>query len=57
MKALKSNNISVGERVHAATYISGKQITDTKEGKKTKHCNEFHFCEIAYVEIKHMIRI
>ncbi|NXJ38233.1 RNH2B Ribonuclease, partial [Ciconia maguari] len=31
VKALKSNNISVGERVHAATYISGIQITDTKE--------------------------
>ncbi|XP_050755290.1 ribonuclease H2 subunit B isoform X2 [Gymnogyps californianus] len=31
VKALKSNNISVGERVHAATFISGKQITDSKE--------------------------
>ncbi|XP_026699893.1 ribonuclease H2 subunit B [Athene cunicularia] len=31
VKALKSNNISVGERVHAAAFISGKQTTDTKE--------------------------
>ncbi|KAM9245421.1 ribonuclease H2 subunit B [Leptosomus discolor] len=31
VKALKSNNVTVGERVHAATYISCKQITDTKE--------------------------
>ncbi|KFO05201.1 Ribonuclease H2 subunit B, partial [Balearica regulorum gibbericeps] len=31
VKALKSNSISVGERVHAATFISGKQITDTTE--------------------------
>ncbi|XP_075277459.1 ribonuclease H2 subunit B isoform X2 [Opisthocomus hoazin] len=31
VKALKSNNICVGERVHAATFISGKPITDTKE--------------------------
>ncbi|XP_010199899.1 ribonuclease H2 subunit B isoform X2 [Colius striatus] len=31
VKALKSNNISVGERVHAATCISDEQITDTKE--------------------------
>ncbi|NWX74880.1 RNH2B Ribonuclease, partial [Alca torda] len=31
VKALKGNNISVGERVRAATFISGKQITDTKE--------------------------
>jgi len=43
VKALKSNNICVGERVHAATFISGKPITDTKEGKKTKRCNEFIF--------------
>ncbi|XP_035398527.1 ribonuclease H2 subunit B isoform X6 [Cygnus atratus] len=31
VKALKSNNISVGERVQAATFISGKQITDAEE--------------------------
>ncbi|XP_027646470.1 ribonuclease H2 subunit B isoform X3 [Falco biarmicus] len=31
VKALKSNDICVGERVRAATFISGKQITDTKE--------------------------
>ncbi|NWU50448.1 RNH2B Ribonuclease, partial [Dromas ardeola] len=31
VKALKGNNISVGERVRAATFISGKEITDTKE--------------------------
>ena len=52
MKALKSNDICVGERVRAATFISGKQITDTKEGKERKHCKEFKFYVIAYVEIK-----
>ncbi|KAM6316863.1 ribonuclease H2 subunit B [Aegotheles albertisi] len=31
VKALKSNNICVGERVGAATFISSKQTTDTKE--------------------------
>ncbi|NXU79739.1 RNH2B Ribonuclease, partial [Oreotrochilus melanogaster] len=31
VKALKSNNITVGERLHAATYISCKQTTDTEE--------------------------
>ncbi|XP_071407904.1 ribonuclease H2 subunit B isoform X2 [Pithys albifrons albifrons] len=31
MKALKSNNIPVGERVLASTFINNKQITDTKE--------------------------
>uniref|UniRef100_A0A493TF37 Ribonuclease H2 subunit B n=2 Tax=Anas platyrhynchos platyrhynchos TaxID=8840 RepID=A0A493TF37_ANAPP len=31
VKALKSNNISVGERVQAPTFISGKQITDAEE--------------------------
>ncbi|KAM6096016.1 ribonuclease H2 subunit B isoform 4-T4 [Chlamydotis macqueenii] len=31
VKALKSNNICVGERVYAATYVNAKQITDTKE--------------------------
>ncbi|KAM4681712.1 ribonuclease H2 subunit B isoform 7-T7 [Amazona ochrocephala] len=31
VKALKSNNIIVGERVYAATFISSKQITDTEE--------------------------
>ncbi|NXG46781.1 RNH2B Ribonuclease, partial [Psilopogon haemacephalus] len=31
VKALKSNNIIVGERVYAATFVSDKQITDTKE--------------------------
>ncbi|KAJ7401974.1 Ribonuclease H2 subunit B [Pitangus sulphuratus] len=31
VKALKSNNISVGERVLASTFINNKQITDTKE--------------------------
>ncbi|XP_057281052.1 ribonuclease H2 subunit B isoform X2 [Pezoporus wallicus] len=31
VKALKSNNITVGERVYAATFISSKQITDTEE--------------------------
>ncbi|XP_069737955.1 ribonuclease H2 subunit B isoform X2 [Phaenicophaeus curvirostris] len=31
VKALKSNNISVGERVHAPTFISNKLITDTDE--------------------------
>ncbi|NXJ84145.1 RNH2B Ribonuclease, partial [Trogon melanurus] len=31
VKALKSNNVTVGERVYADTYISSKQITDTKE--------------------------
>ncbi|NXX92156.1 RNH2B Ribonuclease, partial [Centropus bengalensis] len=31
VKALKSNNICVGERVHAATFISDKPITDTNE--------------------------
>ncbi|XP_053934354.1 ribonuclease H2 subunit B isoform X2 [Cuculus canorus] len=31
VKALKSNNISVGERVHAPTFISDKRITDTDE--------------------------
>ncbi|KFV62164.1 Ribonuclease H2 subunit B, partial [Dryobates pubescens] len=31
VKALKSNNIIVGERVYAAAYVSDKQITDTEE--------------------------
>ncbi|KAM9021950.1 ribonuclease H2 subunit B isoform 1-T1 [Guaruba guarouba] len=31
VKALKSNNITVGERVYAATFISSKRITDTEE--------------------------
>ncbi|NXV77627.1 RNH2B Ribonuclease, partial [Atlantisia rogersi] len=31
VKALKSNDICVGERVLAATFISSKPITDTKE--------------------------
>ncbi|NXP45440.1 RNH2B Ribonuclease, partial [Heliornis fulica] len=31
VKALKSNNICVGERVQAAIFISDKQITDTNE--------------------------
>ncbi|NXN94060.1 RNH2B Ribonuclease, partial [Rhinopomastus cyanomelas] len=31
VKALKSNNIIVGERVYAATFISNRQITDTEE--------------------------
>ncbi|NXK87135.1 RNH2B Ribonuclease, partial [Formicarius rufipectus] len=31
VKALKSNDISVGERVLASTFIGSKQITDTKE--------------------------
>ncbi|KFP85161.1 Ribonuclease H2 subunit B, partial [Acanthisitta chloris] len=31
VKALKSNNILVGEKVVATTFISGKQIADTKE--------------------------
>ncbi|XP_064032316.1 ribonuclease H2 subunit B isoform X2 [Pogoniulus pusillus] len=31
VKALKSNNIIVGERVYAATFVNDKQITDTKE--------------------------
>ncbi|NXN07817.1 RNH2B Ribonuclease, partial [Indicator maculatus] len=30
-KALKNNNIIVGERVYATTFVSNKQITDTKE--------------------------
>ncbi|XP_061313398.1 ribonuclease H2 subunit B isoform X3 [Pezoporus flaviventris] len=34
VKALKSNNITVGERVYAATFISSKQITDTEEGSQ-----------------------
>ncbi|XP_068021419.1 ribonuclease H2 subunit B isoform X1 [Melanerpes formicivorus] len=31
VQALKSNNIIVGERVYAATYVSDKEITDTEE--------------------------
>ncbi|XP_033370823.1 ribonuclease H2 subunit B isoform X3 [Parus major] len=31
VKALKSNNISVGERVLASTFINSKQITDAQE--------------------------
>ncbi|XP_074942375.1 ribonuclease H2 subunit B isoform X1 [Phalacrocorax aristotelis] len=31
VKALKSNNICVSEGVYAATFISGKHITDTEE--------------------------
>ncbi|NXI36085.1 RNH2B Ribonuclease, partial [Galbula dea] len=31
VKALKSNNITVGERVYAATFVSSKQIKDTEE--------------------------
>lgn len=37
MKALKSNNICVGERIYSATFVSGKQITDAEEGKETNH--------------------
>lgn len=47
MKALKSNDILVGERVLASTFINSKEITDSQEGKKTKHGNEFHFCEVT----------
>ncbi|XP_064360943.1 ribonuclease H2 subunit B isoform X2 [Dromaius novaehollandiae] len=31
VKALKSSNVTVGERVQSATFISGKQITDADE--------------------------
>ncbi|NXH14405.1 RNH2B Ribonuclease, partial [Bucco capensis] len=31
VQALKSNNISVAQRVHAAAWISGRQSSDTKE--------------------------
>uniref|UniRef100_A0A8B9S832 Ribonuclease H2 subunit B n=1 Tax=Apteryx owenii TaxID=8824 RepID=A0A8B9S832_APTOW len=31
VKALKSSNVTVGERVQSATFISGKQITDAEE--------------------------
>ncbi|XP_048794747.1 ribonuclease H2 subunit B isoform X2 [Lagopus muta] len=31
VKALKSNNICVGERIYSATFVSGKQITDAEE--------------------------
>ncbi|OXB77212.1 UNVERIFIED_CONTAM: hypothetical protein H355_012579 [Colinus virginianus] len=31
VKALKSNNICVGERIYAATFVSSKQITDAEE--------------------------
>lgn len=37
VKALKSNNICVGERIYSATFVSGKQITDAEEGKETNH--------------------